>query len=117
MVLVIPMRGKSFTDEERANILALHQEGLSYYKIAIVLELLPNKVKYFLASPDDKKKISDKSNSYAKVNKTTAQRTAESNMKYRTNKKFRERRKKEAHDYYHNVLKPARELWKLNNHE
>lgn len=105
------MRGKPFTDEERANILVLHQEGLSYYKIAIVLELLPNKVKYFLSSPDDKKKISDKSNSYAKVHKTTAQRTAAMNEKYRTDKKFRERRKKEAHDYYHNVLKPAREQW------
>lgn len=105
------MRGRPFTDEERVNILALHKEGLSYYKIGIVLNLLPNKVKYFLSSPEDRKKISDKSNSYAKVHKTVAQRTAAMNEKYRTDKKFRERRKKEASKYYHSVLKPARELW------
>lgn len=105
------MRGKPFTDEERAKILALHQEGLSYYKIGIILDLLPNKVKYFLSTPEQRKAISDKSNAYAKVHKTTAQRTAAMNEKYKNNKSFRERRKKEAHNYYHNVLKPARELW------
>lgn len=117
MDLVAPMQKRSppFTPEQIAYIHSLKAEGLSVYKMSIIMDCSRSKIEWVFLTQDERKAKCKLQTVYHRRKYIIDNRNAESNIRYATDPEFKARRKQVCNDYYYNVIKPARELWRKQN--